>query len=92
MPRNRRRNRRTLLRLVRRQKTKSGYEEVPKFGGPSSTGAQLEEDNRVTVPLLRFPSIDWALKPWLDWKGSLDKDYGLSFGLDYTALAQGVSD
>jgi len=73
-------------------KTKSGYDHVPQFGGPSSTGAQLEEDNAVTVPLLRFPSIDKALKPWFDWKGRLNEDHGLSFGLDYTALGQKASD
>ena len=72
--------------------TKSDYEDVPQFGGPSSTGAQLEEDNAVTVPLLRFPAIDKALKPWFDWKGRLNKNYGFSFGLDYTALGQAVSD
>jgi porin len=73
-------------------KTKSGYEDVPQFGGPSSTGAQLEEDNAVTVPLLRFPAIDKALKPWFDWKGRLNNNYGFSFGFDYTALGQAVSD
>ena len=73
-------------------KTKSGYEDVPQFGGPSSTGAQLEEDNTVTVPLLRFPAADKALKPWFDWKGRLNKNYGFSFGLDYSALGQAVSD
>jgi porin len=72
--------------------TKSGYEDVPQFGGPSSTGAQLEEDNRVRVPLLRLPVIDRALKPWFDWKGSLNENYGLSFGLDYTALVQAVTE
>jgi hypothetical protein len=44
------------------------------------------------VPLLRFPSIDKALKPWFDWKGRLNKNYGFSFGLDYSALGQAVSD
>lgn len=72
-------------------KTKSGYEDIHPFGGPSSTGAQLEEDNEVKVPLLRFPAIDNALRPWFDWKGKLNKDYGFSFGLDYTALGQVVN-
>ena len=30
--------------------------------------------------------------PWFDWKGRLNKNYGLSFGLDYTALGQKASD
>ena len=71
--------------------TKSGYDDVPKFGGPSSTGAQLGEDNEFRVPLLRFPAIDQAFEPWFDWKGCLNKDHGFSFGLDYTALGQAVS-
>jgi len=73
-------------------KYKSGFAEIPQFGGPSSVGAQLEEDNVEKVPLLRFPAIDRALTPWFDWKGDLNENYGLSFGLDYTALAQGVSE
>jgi porin len=73
------------------ERYKSGYKEVPQFGGPTSTGAQLEEDSAVKVPLLRFPMIDRALKPWFDWKGRLNKDYGLSFGLDYSALFQWAS-
>jgi porin len=72
--------------------TKSGYEDESGFGGPSSTGAQLEEDNLEKVPLLRLPGIDRALKPWFDWKGRLNKDYGLSFGFDYTALYQEVTE
>ena len=73
-------------------KYKSGYEDIPQFGGPNSVGAQLEEDNEEKVPLLRIPVIDQALKPWFDWKGNLNKNYGLSFGLDYTALGQAVTD
>jgi porin len=73
-------------------KTKSGYEDVPQFGGPSSTGAQLEENDEVREPLLRFPGIDKALKPWFDFKANLNKKHGFSFGFDYNALYQGVSD
>ena len=72
--------------------TKSGYEDVPQFGGPSSVGANLREDNEVRKPWFRLENIDKATKPWFDWKGRLNKDHGLSFGLDYTALAQAVSD
>ncbi len=73
-------------------KSKSGYEEVPKFGGPTSTGFQLEEDNIFKVPLLRLPSIDRALQPWFEWKGRLNKKYGLKLGFDYNALFQGASE
>ncbi|MCP4398129.1 MAG: carbohydrate porin [bacterium] len=70
------------------QTSKSGYENIPQFGGPTSVGAQLEEDDAERVPLLRLPAIDRVLKPWFDWKGRLNTRYGLSFGLDYTALGQ----
>ncbi len=73
-------------------RTKSGYEDVPQFGGPGSVGANLREDDEVKKPWFRIEGIDNALKPWFGWKGNLNKDYGLSFGLDYTALAQGVNE
>ena len=72
--------------------TKSGYEDVPQFGGPSSVGGNLREDDEVRRPWFRLEGIDRAIKPWFDWKGHLNKDYGLSFGLDYTALGQKASD
>ena len=72
--------------------SKSGFQDVPQFGGPSSVGGTLREDDEVTKPWFRLESIDRALKPWFDWKGGLKEDYGLSFGLDYTALGQKASD
>lgn len=72
--------------------TKSGFEDVPQFGGPSSVGGALKEDDEVRKPLFRLEGVDRALQPWFDWKGGLDKDYGLSFGLDYSALGQIASD
>ena len=55
--------------------TKSGYEDVPQFGGPSSVGANLKEDNEIRKPFFRLEGIDKALKPWFDWKGSLNKKF-----------------
>lgn len=72
--------------------TKSGYEDVPQFGGPSSVGGNLKEDDEVRKPWFRLEGIDNAIKPWFDWKGLLNKDYGLSFGFDYSALGQKASD
>ncbi|UCD34719.1 MAG: carbohydrate porin [Nitrospiraceae bacterium] len=71
---------------------KSGYEDVPQFGGPGSVGADLEEADKVKTPLLRFPAIDAALKPWFDQKGRINKDLGLSLAMDYQALYQTVSE
>ncbi len=55
-------------------------------------GQALKEDDEVRKPWFRLECIDNAVKPWFDWKGRLNKDYGPSFGLDYTALVQGVND
>jgi porin len=70
---------------------RAGYEEVPQFGGPSSAGAQLEEDDRPKETVLRFDGIQRGLAPYFDWKARLQEDHGLSFGMDYTALVQGAS-
>jgi porin len=67
--------------------SQSGFEEVPQFGGPSSVGAQLQEDDAVVEkPLLRLPGMDRLTKFWFDWKGLISKKVGLSFALDYQAL------
>jgi porin len=73
------------------QRSRSGYD-APTMGGPSSVGAQLEEDDAAKEPLFRLPRIDRALKPWFDWKARLKRDHGLQFGLNYTALFEGVSE
>jgi len=75
-----------------KQTGKAGYEEVPQFGGPSSAGAQLEEDDRPKESVLRFDGIQRGLAPYFDFKARLQEDHGLSFGMDYTALYQGASD
>jgi porin len=74
------------------RQTRSGYDDVPVFGGPGSVGADLREDDEIGKPWFRFEGIDGAFQPWFDWKGRLNDDYGLSFGLDYTALGQAVTD
>jgi porin len=68
--------------------TKSGYGDVPQFGGPGSVGDTLKEDDKTSKPWFRLESVDRFLSPWFDWKGAMNKNYGLSLGLDYTALAQ----
>jgi porin len=74
------------------KKGKSGYGDAPDFGGPSSVGGLLAEDDVVKEPALRFPSVDKALSPWFEWKSRLNKRYGLQIGVAYTALYQSASD
>ena len=62
------------------------------FGGPSSVGDLLREDRdlraeRAPVPVFRDP-----LDAWFAFKENLNRQLGLDFGLDYTALGQRVSD
>ena len=74
-------------------KSRSGYEDIPRFGGPSSVGAQLEEDSKAPeAPVFRFDGLQRGLKPYFDFKERLNKDRGLSFGFDYTPLLQVASD
>ncbi|MCZ6785844.1 MAG: hypothetical protein O7E54_01640, partial [Planctomycetota bacterium] len=42
--------------------SKSGYEDVPEFGGPNSVGVALKDDDALKAPFLRFP----ALNEWLE--------------------------
>jgi len=69
-----------------------GYEEVPRWAGPSSTEAQLAEDDKPKQTVFRFDGIKRGLAPYFDFKARLLADHGLAFGADYTALYQSVSD
>jgi len=68
--------------------SRSGYSDVPEFGGPSSVGAGLRQDDETKAGLIRLNFLDRALKPWFDFKGRVNKRIGLAFGLDYTAIYQ----
>jgi len=67
---------------------KSGYENVPQFGGPGSVGSMLREDNEVKKPLLRLKFFDNLFQPWFKFKGRVKEKTGISFGTDYTAIYQ----
>jgi porin len=69
---------------------KSGYKDIPSFGGPSSVGEELKEADQAKKPLLRIPAIDQALKPWFSFKKGIKEEIGLSFSMDYQALFQAV--
>jgi porin len=71
---------------------KSGYlAKDSGFNGPSSVRAQLEEDDELKDPVVRFPHIDRTLKPWLDFKHWVNQTIGLQFGFDYNTLFQWLS-
>ncbi len=74
------------------RRSKSGYESVGDFGGPTSVRGELEEEDRIKEPAFRFPAIDTALQPWFDTKKDLNDRLGLQFGVHYTTTFQGASD
>ncbi|UCE89053.1 MAG: carbohydrate porin [Pseudomonadota bacterium] len=74
------------------QAGKAGFEDVPEFGGPSSVGPTLKEDDEVKTPVFRWDGIQRGLQPYFDWKGRVNKQHGLAFGSDYTLLYQGASE
>jgi len=74
------------------EKGKSGYDDVPAFGGPSSTGQTLKDDDADKTTWLRAPSIDKALESWFAYKTRLKKKHGLAIGGDYTGYFLGVNE
>lgn len=72
-------------------RNRSGYGDVPQFGGPGSVGSQLKEDDLSKKPFKRFKIIDDFLTPWFEFKKKVDDKIGLAFGTDYTAIYQVVS-
>ncbi len=71
---------------------KSGYINKPNFGSAASVPLQLEEDDRVKDPIIRFSAIDGGLKPWFDYKKKLNDHLGFQIGIDYNTLYQATND
>ena len=73
-------------------KHRSGFNKRPDFGSTTSTPAQLEEDDRIKDPIIRFPAIDNALDGWFAAKKRLNEASGLQLGFDYNSLYQSASE
>jgi porin len=73
-------------------KHRSGFNKRPNFGSTASTAAQLEEDDRVKDPVIRFPAIDQALDGWFAAKKRLNEVSFLQLGFDYNTLYQAASE
>ena len=68
--------------------TKSGYETVPDFGGPSSTPVALKRADRIKDTAI--PAETWAellSEKWYATKQRLNDEKGLAFGLHYNAVS-----
>ena len=72
--------------------SQAGYEDVPEFGGPTSVGTQLKEDDAPKQPLYRFNQLQQLLSPYYGLKQQLQDQLGFSFSFDYTTLYQRVTD
>jgi porin len=70
------------------QKSQSGYENVPDFGGPNSVGGTLKEDD---IQGSEFEGFKNFFEPYFGFKKRMNKEYGLAFSFDYTAMYQGAS-
>jgi porin len=68
--------------------TTSSFDEIPTFGGPSSTGAQLIEDNQRQAG----DFVQDAIPGWFAFKDKLMNEYGLAIGINYSTLYQKASD
>jgi len=82
----------TVLAADKNTEFHSAYEDIPEFGGPSSVAADLKDDAKEKLAALRFESIDSFLKPYFDSKETTNKEHGLSYGFDYTAMTLYASD
>jgi porin len=74
-------------------KAESEFDDVPmSMNNPGSVVERLEEDAERKDHLFQIPGVSGVLKSWYDWKSDLDKNYGLKFGISYTAFYQKASD
>jgi porin len=71
---------------------RSGYKNRAVFASTANTVNQLEEDDRVKDPIIRFAGIDRGLQGWFDMKRRLNEESGIKFGFDYNSLYQSASD
>ena len=67
--------------------TASSFDEIPTFGGPSSTGAQLIEDNQRQTG----DFIQDAMPGWFAYKDRMMDEHGLALGINYSTLYQKAS-
>ncbi len=74
------------------QPLRTGYEDVPQFGGPTSVGGTLKEDDEAKETVFRFDGLQRHLEPYFDFKARMNEEHGFAFGVDYTALYQGASE
>ena len=68
----------------------SVYDEIPEFGGPSSVGVELKEDNQ--PPPATGDFIEDAMPGWFATKQEMLELHGLAYGLNFSTLYQSASE
>ncbi|MDX2486082.1 MAG: porin [Gammaproteobacteria bacterium] len=68
--------------------SESSYDDIPVFGGPSSTGAELKEEN---APTATGDLIKDAMPDWFATKDKIMKEHGLAYGINYSTAYQSAN-
>ena len=66
----------------------AGFEDKLDFGGPEGVGPSLTRADEDRDSLYEWPFFDG----YFDWKGQVDDDYGVSFGVQFYGLFQKASE
>jgi porin len=66
--------------------------EIPSFGGPTATGAVLNDDSAPKEPFFHNQSITDLSAPYFGFKRELVDKYGFAIGGDYSFVYQWASD
>jgi len=69
--------------------SKSGYDEIPMAGGPTSVESDLQSNDEFKNPVFGF--LQWAVAPLYDFKDRVNGTWGIAFGVDYNFLNQYAS-
>jgi porin len=76
-----------LTQVVNAQET-SIYDDIPEFGGPSSVGVGLKDDNKTP---LTGDFIKDGMSGWFGTKQEIMEKHGLAYGLNLSTLYQSAS-
>jgi porin len=71
--------------------TKSGYDDLPEFGGPDGVSQSLKRDDEERESTFQFDGLQRGLKPYFDWKRRINDEHGVALGLQFYALLQDAS-
>ena len=78
-----------LLAQVVKAQESSIYDDIPEFGGPSSVGVELKEDNQTPAT---GDFIKDGMPGWFAAKQNMVEKHGLAYGLNFATLYQSASE